>query len=148
MQSVLIQGCALAEPGGPWRLTFALGRLENLRFFIQIICWAPWILQFQSTGLPSIFLRAQPCNLLQSLPIRAILYFLLFLCYSNVLRGRISVSLSLAAVHNVWVLINFLTQLLASVSSKSQPVTPRIIIGDAIVFSALMSWYSIAEVQE
>ena len=35
------QGCALAEPGGPWRLTFALRRLENLRFFIQIICWAP-----------------------------------------------------------------------------------------------------------
>ena len=32
------QGCALAEPGDPWRLTFALGRLENLRFFIQIIC--------------------------------------------------------------------------------------------------------------
>ena len=56
------QGCALAEPGGPWRLTFALGRLENLRFFIQIICWAPWILQFQSTGPPSIFLRAQPCG--------------------------------------------------------------------------------------
>ena len=54
------QGCALAEPGGPWRLTFALRRLANLRFFIQIIRWAPWILQFQSTGLPSIFLRAQP----------------------------------------------------------------------------------------
>ena len=36
-----IQGCALAEPGGPWRLTFALGRVENLSFFIQIICWAP-----------------------------------------------------------------------------------------------------------
>ena len=35
------QGCALAEPGGPWPLTFAFGRLENLRFFIQIICWAP-----------------------------------------------------------------------------------------------------------
>ena len=35
------QGCALVEPGGPWRLTFALGQLENLRFFIQIICWAP-----------------------------------------------------------------------------------------------------------
>ena len=35
------QGCALAEPGGPWRLTFALGRLENHRFFIQIIRWAP-----------------------------------------------------------------------------------------------------------
>ena len=36
-----VQGCALAEPGGPWRLTFALGRLENHRFFIQIIRWAP-----------------------------------------------------------------------------------------------------------
>ena len=35
------QGCALAEPSCPWRLTFALGRLENLRFFIQIICRAP-----------------------------------------------------------------------------------------------------------
>ena len=55
-------GCALAEPGGPWHLTFALGRLENLRFFIQIICWVPWMLQVQSTGLPSIFLRAQPWN--------------------------------------------------------------------------------------
>ena len=31
-------------------------------FFVQIICWAPpEILQFQSTGLPLIFLRAQPC---------------------------------------------------------------------------------------
>ena len=38
---ITIQGCALAEPGGPWHLTFALGQLENLRFFIQIICWAP-----------------------------------------------------------------------------------------------------------
>ena len=27
------QGCALAEPSGPWHLTFALGRLENLVFF-------------------------------------------------------------------------------------------------------------------
>ena len=31
------QGCVLAEPGGSWRLTFALARRENLRFFIQII---------------------------------------------------------------------------------------------------------------
>ena len=38
---ILMQGCVLAEPGGPWRLTFALGRVENLSFFIQIICWAP-----------------------------------------------------------------------------------------------------------
>ena len=35
------QGCALAEPGGPCRPTFALGRLENLRLFIQITCWHP-----------------------------------------------------------------------------------------------------------
>ena len=55
---VQVQGCALAEPVRPWRLTFALRWLENLRFFIQIICWAPS--QFQSTGFPSIFLRAQP----------------------------------------------------------------------------------------
>ena len=34
-------GCALAEPSGPWCLTFALGRLEYLIFFIQIICRAP-----------------------------------------------------------------------------------------------------------
>ena len=26
------QGCALAEPGGPWGLTFALGQLGNLAF--------------------------------------------------------------------------------------------------------------------
>ena len=36
------QGCALAEPSGPWHLTYALGQLENLRFFIRIICWAPF----------------------------------------------------------------------------------------------------------
>jgi len=36
-----MQGCALAQPGGPWQPTFAPGQLENLRFLIQIICWAP-----------------------------------------------------------------------------------------------------------
>ena len=30
--SKMNQGCALAEPGGPWCLNFALGQLENLRF--------------------------------------------------------------------------------------------------------------------
>ena len=30
-------------------------------FFIQIICWAPWISKVQSTGLPSIFLSEQSC---------------------------------------------------------------------------------------
>ena len=29
------QGFALAEPSGPWRPTFAPGRVENLLFFIQ-----------------------------------------------------------------------------------------------------------------
>ena len=29
-------------------------------FLIDILCWAPWISQPQGTGLPSIFLRAQP----------------------------------------------------------------------------------------
>ena len=56
------QGCALAEPGDPSRLTFVLRWLENLSFFIEIKCWAPWISQVHSTGLPSIFLRAQPWN--------------------------------------------------------------------------------------
>ena len=40
-----LQGCTLAEPSDPWCLTFALGWLENLTFFIQIICWAPKILR-------------------------------------------------------------------------------------------------------
>ena len=34
--------------------------LENLSLFIEILCWAPWISQVQSTGLLLIFLRAQP----------------------------------------------------------------------------------------
>ena len=45
-----IQGFALAEPGFPWRPTFALGQLENLRFFIQIICWAPKFYRFRVLG--------------------------------------------------------------------------------------------------
>ena len=46
----------------PVHLTFVLGWLENLCFVIEIICWAPWISQVQSTGLHSIFVRAQPCS--------------------------------------------------------------------------------------
>ena len=56
------QGCILAEPSGPWCLTFALGWLENLRFSIQIMCWAPWILQVHCTGLPSISLELSLAN--------------------------------------------------------------------------------------
>ena len=40
-QQIILQGYALAKPSGPWHLTFALGQLENLSFFIQILCWAP-----------------------------------------------------------------------------------------------------------
>ena len=54
------QGCALAEPGGHWPQTFASGQLQNLRFFIEIQCWEPWILQVQSPGPPSMFCTAQP----------------------------------------------------------------------------------------
>ena len=57
----LSAGLCSSRARWPRCLTFAPWRLENLSFFIQIICWAPWILQVQSTGLPSIFLRAQPC---------------------------------------------------------------------------------------
>ena len=63
------QDCSLADLGCLWRLTFAIGRLENLRFLIQIICWAPLILQFQSTGLPSIVLRAQHWEGLDGIPL-------------------------------------------------------------------------------
>ena len=86
-----LQGCALAKPGDPWCQTFALGQLENLRFFVQIICWAPWILQVQCTGLPSIFLRAQswvvPCYLPFSL---AFLFFFLLLLKSWALYNNYS----------------------------------------------------------
>ena len=30
---IIIWGCAVAAPGGPWCPTFALGRVENLSFF-------------------------------------------------------------------------------------------------------------------
>ena len=52
-----LQGCAVAEPRGSWCLMFVLGRQENLCFFIQIICLASLISQFQGTGLPIISLE-------------------------------------------------------------------------------------------
>ena len=55
-----VQGCALAEPSGAWRLTFALGRLENLIFFHTNHMLGTLDFTVSSTGLPSIFLRAQP----------------------------------------------------------------------------------------
>ena len=35
------QGGALAVPSGP-------GQLENLSYFTETSCWAPWLLQVQS----------------------------------------------------------------------------------------------------
>ena len=44
----------------PLHLTFALRSVGSLSFSLEILCWAPWISQVQSTGLPFI-LKAQPC---------------------------------------------------------------------------------------
>ena len=57
-----VQGCVLyvAGPSGPWHLTFASGQLENLGFPLEIVRWLPRISQVWSTGIPQIFLRAQP----------------------------------------------------------------------------------------
>ena len=45
----------------PLYLSFILGQPGNLCFFVEIICSAPWISQVQSTRLPSIFPKAEPC---------------------------------------------------------------------------------------
>ena len=52
----------LAVSGSPWHLILLLGNYKNVTFSIEVICWAPRILQVQSTGLPSIFLTAQTWN--------------------------------------------------------------------------------------
>ena len=44
------QGCALVEPGGPWRVTFALGRLENLRFSYKSYPGRPGFYRFRALG--------------------------------------------------------------------------------------------------
>ena len=45
------QGCALAVPGNPWRLTLAPRCLKNLlSLFLETVCWAPQISQVQATG--------------------------------------------------------------------------------------------------
>ena len=45
-----MQGCAQAELSGLWRLTFALGRLENLIFFIQSYAGHPRFYSFRALG--------------------------------------------------------------------------------------------------
>ena len=56
---VQIHGCTLAEPSGPWRLTFDLGRLKQFTFFIQIIYWAPRFHSFRALGFLEFSLRRE-----------------------------------------------------------------------------------------
>ena len=44
------QGCALAEPGSPWCLTFAVGRLENLRISYKSYAEHPGFYRFRALG--------------------------------------------------------------------------------------------------
>ena len=55
------QGCAINSSS--WWPAYLLLQVELkiLVFFIEIVCWVPWISQAQGTGFPSIFLRVQPC---------------------------------------------------------------------------------------
>ena len=41
--SLVIQGCALAVPGHPWQLTFALGQPGSISYCTKLMCWVPWI---------------------------------------------------------------------------------------------------------
>ena len=54
-------GSTLSAPGGPWCLTFAPRRLENLSFFYtnHMMGTLDFTKQFQSTGLPFIFRTAE-----------------------------------------------------------------------------------------
>ena len=86
------QGCTLAVLSGPWHLTFALRWLENLPFFIQIICWAPWISQGQSTALMQLNQTCLTC-----------FFFLKIFCfYIKILYSvaLLSVSLSITILHS------------------------------------------------
>ena len=55
---------ALAATSRPWHLTTALGWQAFSEKSYH--CWAPSISQAQSTGLPSIFLRAQPWTFIEN----------------------------------------------------------------------------------
>ena len=55
---VKLQGFAVEAPSDGWCITFALGRLGKLIFFIRSkLAWASWIAQFKSTEFSSIFLN-------------------------------------------------------------------------------------------
>ena len=61
----------------PLHLTFALRSLGSLSFSLEILCWAPWISQVQSTGLPFNFSQSTAlCRM-------DVAYFMCFLCKST-----------------------------------------------------------------
>ena len=61
----LHQGCTLAAPTGPWRLTQCCSwATSKSSFFSLSHMLAPQISQVQSTRLPLILLGAQPCKCL------------------------------------------------------------------------------------
>ena len=47
---IRFQGCALAEPGGPWHPTFVLGRLENLSFLFKSYAGHPRFYRVKALG--------------------------------------------------------------------------------------------------
>ena len=57
----LSAGLCSSRARWPLARNFCSRATRKSQIFIQIISWAPWILQVQSTGLPLIFLRARPC---------------------------------------------------------------------------------------
>ena len=88
----ILQGCTLAVLSGPWCLTFALRWLENLHFFVQIICWAPWISQGQSTALMQLNQTCLTCFFFLKM-----FFFYIKILYSVAL---LSVSLSISILHS------------------------------------------------
>ena len=54
--------------GGPWHLKLLLLSGQKILLSLKLcsIHWAPWILQVQTTGIPSIFLKAWPCEGVQT----------------------------------------------------------------------------------
>ena len=51
------QGCALAEPGGPWRLTFALRQQGHLSFLYKSYAGHPGFYSFKTLGSLQFYLE-------------------------------------------------------------------------------------------
>ena len=65
MTAVILNNVGLCSSRARWPLApnFCSWAIRKSYFLhTNHVCWAPQILQFQTSELPSIFLRAQPCN--------------------------------------------------------------------------------------